>query len=155
MRYLYVSFVHAPLADIQLRDTNLFLEVGRILLPLLTLVVSFYAVTSLLYGETKLKTIFITVSYSFLPYILITLLLLAVSQFVCLTEYVFYYAAPSIHVGLDRTAGFFQHHAPKRLFIEKNHRRFCPEFNRGRIDLGRLHYDHILVRPGVYIGSRK
>lgn len=93
VRYLYVSFVHAPLADIQLRDTNLFLEVGRILLPLLTLVVSFYAITSLLYGETKLKTIFITVSYSFLPYILITLLLLAVSQFVCLTEYVFYYAA--------------------------------------------------------------
>lgn len=93
VRYLYVSFVHVPMADIQLKDTNLILEVARILLPVLTLVISLYAVTSLLYGETKLKTIFITVSYSFLPYILITLLLLGVSQFIALTEYVFYSAA--------------------------------------------------------------
>ena len=96
VRYLYVSFVHAPLADIRLADTNLFLEVARILLPLLTIVVAIYAVTTLLYGETKIKTIFITVCYSFLPYILITLLLLGVSQVLCLTEYTFYHAAQVI-----------------------------------------------------------
>lgn len=96
VRYLYVSFVHAPLADIRLSDTNLFLEVARILLPLLTIVVSVYAVTALLYGETKIKTIFITVCYSFLPYILVTLLLLGASQVLCLTEYTFYHAAQVI-----------------------------------------------------------
>lgn len=96
VRYLYVSFVHAPLADIRLADTNLFLEVARILLPLLTVVVAIYAVTALLYGETKIKTIFITVCYSFLPYIVITLLLLGVSQVLCLTEYAFYHAAQVI-----------------------------------------------------------
>lgn len=96
VRYLYVSFVHAPLADIRLSDTNLILEVARILLPVLTIVVAVYAVTALLYGETTIKTIFITVSYSFLPYILITLLLLGASQVLCLTEYAFYHAAQVI-----------------------------------------------------------
>jgi hypothetical protein len=96
VRYLYVSFVHAPLADIKLRDTNLVLEVGRILLPVLTIVVSIYAVTCIMYGETKIKTIFITVSYSFLPYLIITPLCLGVSQFIGLTESEFYFAAQAV-----------------------------------------------------------
>lgn len=96
VRYLYVSFVHFPLADVQLADTNLALEVGRILLPVLTIVVSIYAVTCILYGETKLKTIYITVSYSFLPYVVITPLLMLVSHVCSLTEGAFYYGVQAL-----------------------------------------------------------
>lgn len=92
VRYLYVAFVHAPLADIKLQDTNILLEIARIILPILTYVVSNYAVTSILYGATKIRTIFYTVTYSFIPYILLTLLSLGVSQVLCLNEAAFYYA---------------------------------------------------------------
>ena len=96
VRYIYVAFVHIPMADIQLKDTSLVLEVGRLLLPVLTIVVSIYAVTAILYGETKLKTIFITVSYSFLPYIVVTPILLGASQVIALNEGSFYFAAQTI-----------------------------------------------------------
>lgn len=96
VRYLYVAFVHAPLADIRLQDTSIFLEVGRLLLPTLTVVVGIYAVTSILGGETGLKTIFFTVSYSFIPYILITPLTMVASRFLSLTEGEFYFGASSL-----------------------------------------------------------
>lgn len=96
VRYLYVSFVHSPLADIKLSDTNLFLEIGRILLPVITVVVSIYAVTTILYGETKLKTIFITVAYSFLPYVITTPIFLIISRFIGLEAAEFYFGASAI-----------------------------------------------------------
>ncbi len=96
VRYVYVLFVHVPMADIKLQDTNAVLEVARILLPVLTVIVSIYAVTAVLYGETKLRTIFITVAYSFLPYIIIMPLLLLVSQVTALTEGQYYFGVQGI-----------------------------------------------------------
>ncbi len=96
VRYLSVVFVHAPLADIKLSDTNLLLEIARILLPILTIVVSEYAVTTVLYGETKINTIFFTVSYSFLPYVVTTPFFIIISRFIGLESSEFYYAASAI-----------------------------------------------------------
>lgn len=95
-RYLYVTFVHSPLADIKLQDTNIFLEVFRIILPILTLSFSLYAVTTILYGETKIKTIFVTVTYSFIPYVIMTPLFMVASRFISLSEGQFYYGAAAI-----------------------------------------------------------
>lgn len=95
-RYIHVVFVHAPLADIQLQDTNLILEVGRLLLPALTVVVGIYAISSILGGETNLKTIFFTVAYSFIPYILVTPLTTAISRVLSSGEAQFFYAASTL-----------------------------------------------------------
>lgn len=96
VRYIHVAFVHAPLADIRLQDTSLILEIGRLLLPTLTVVVSIYAVSSILGGETSLKSIFFTVAYSFIPYVLVTPLTTAVSRVLSLGEGQFYFGASSL-----------------------------------------------------------
>ncbi|MHB1454401.1 MAG: YIP1 family protein [Saccharofermentanales bacterium] len=80
MRYLYVLMVHAPLADIRIQDTSIVLEIARILLPIITLVCSIYAVESIMSGETSFRMIFLAVSYSFVPYLLITPLMTLVSH---------------------------------------------------------------------------
>lgn len=95
-RYIHVAFVHAPLADIRLGDTSLILEIARLLLPTLTVVVSVYALSSILGGETSLKTIYFTVCYSFIPYVLITPITTAVSRVLSLGEGQFYFGASSL-----------------------------------------------------------
>ena len=90
-RYIYVLTVHRPLADIALADTNFLLEMLRITLPLLTWIVSIYAVTSILYGETKIKMIFMSATYSFIPFIVITLLSIPLSHILSLEESGYYY----------------------------------------------------------------
>ncbi len=72
MRYLYVLTVHRPLADIRIQDTNMLLEIGRFLLPILSIVVSLYAVTRILYGETTFLMTFNVVCYSMIPFLLLT-----------------------------------------------------------------------------------
>lgn len=86
VRYFYVAFVHAPLADIKLENTNLFLEIARFLLPVLTFVVSTYAVISVLSGATDLRTIFVTTVYALVPYIVMTPFSLGISHFLALGE---------------------------------------------------------------------
>ena len=92
VRYLYVLTVHAPLADIKISDTNVIMEIGRIFLPVLTLSLSIYAVQSILYGETTLSMIFTTVTYSLIPYLILTPAMILVSQILSSQE-AGYYAA--------------------------------------------------------------
>ena len=86
LRYGYTLTVHAPLADIRIQDTNILLECGRILLPVLTLVISIYAVESILYGETKLKMIYTTVTYCMIPFLIITPVQIGLSQIMSLED---------------------------------------------------------------------
>ncbi|MBE6904433.1 MAG: DUF1282 domain-containing protein [Ruminococcaceae bacterium] len=95
MRYLYVITVHIPLADIRVEDTNVILEIGRILLPMITISVSVYAVTSILYGETTLKMVFLSISYAFVPFILLTPVSIILSRFLGLNEAVYFNALSS------------------------------------------------------------
>ena len=86
VRYFYILCVHIPLADIKIQQTNFILELARILIPLITWVISIYGITSVMYGETKLKTIFISSAYSFVPYIILIPLFTALSRILSLQE---------------------------------------------------------------------
>lgn len=90
VRYLYVLTVHPPLADIKVSDTNILLEIARILLPVLTLSLSIYAVQSILYGETKLRMIFTTVTYSLVPYLIFTPVMILISRILSAREAGYY-----------------------------------------------------------------
>ena len=95
MRYVYVLAVHVPLADIRVSETNVLLELGRILLPVLTLSVSIYAVQSILYGETSLRMIFTTLSYCMIPYLIVTPAMILLSHTLSAQEAGFYNAVNS------------------------------------------------------------
>ncbi|HOJ10108.1 MAG TPA: YIP1 family protein [Clostridiales bacterium] len=70
-RILYMFVVHYPLADIDLRDSNIILEAVKLLLPVVTWVVASFAITAITDGESKINEIFIASSFCMIPYILI------------------------------------------------------------------------------------
>lgn len=73
VRSFSIYFTHFPLASIQPRDANIFLEAVRILLPVLTWVLASYAMTTILDGETLLKETLVATIYSMMPYIVLTI----------------------------------------------------------------------------------
>lgn len=79
VRLLSVYGTHFPLSSIDPRSSNLLMELGILLLPILTWIVSAYAMTSILDGEVKFKELFMATVLSMVPYILFQLPLTAVS----------------------------------------------------------------------------
>jgi len=84
-RYTGYLFVDAPNEEI-----NMLLELAKILLPLLLWIVANWCFTSLMNGEGTMKDIFIFTSYSLVPYIILTPILLVMSHFLTIEEGAFY-----------------------------------------------------------------
>ena len=92
LRILSIAFTHEPLDAVQMKDANLPLELVALLLPQLTWVVSVFGITSFMSGETKLKEIYLTTAFCFVPYILITPIQILLSQGLTREEGGFYTA---------------------------------------------------------------
>lgn len=86
VRVMYVFITHYPLASINPQDANLVFEAVKILLPALTWVIASFAISSILDGESKIKEIFVATGYCMLPYILIHLPLMILSNVLCANE---------------------------------------------------------------------
>ena len=86
VRFAYLFTVHYPMETLRLRDASVWLEIGKILLPLLIFTASNFAVTSILGGESTLKEIFLSTAYCTMPYLLFTLPLSLLSQALSLGE---------------------------------------------------------------------
>ena len=80
VRLIYIFGVHFPLVELDPRNANLVIEVGKMLLPPITFVIASYAVTAIVGGESKLKEIFTASCYCLMPYIVLTALLTALSH---------------------------------------------------------------------------
>ena len=79
-QYVYILTVHYPLSDMRPHESNIALELVKLLLPVLTWVVASYGVTASMSGETKLKDIFNTSALCMLPVIVFKPLAAALSQ---------------------------------------------------------------------------
>ncbi|HIZ19794.1 MAG TPA: hypothetical protein H9674_02930 [Firmicutes bacterium] len=86
VRVTYIYTVHYPLVEIAPRDANLVLELGKLLLPLLTFVIAAYAVTAIVGGESKLSEIFTASCFCMVPYILVYAILAPLSHLLCRSE---------------------------------------------------------------------
>lgn len=80
VRAFSIYFTHYPLASVEPRDANLFLESAKILLPALTWVLASYAITTIIDGETLLRENLLAMVYSMLPYIIFSIPLTLVSR---------------------------------------------------------------------------
>lgn len=89
-RLFNLFVVHYPLADVDIRDSNLLLETVKLLLPVVTWVVASFAVTTILDGESKFGEIFISATYCMIPYILLTIPLSILSRILTREEVTFY-----------------------------------------------------------------
>ncbi len=86
-RLCYIFLVHYPLADMEPRNANIILEIGKMLLPPLTWSLASIAITSIWDGESKFKEIFYATAMAQVPYILMTWILIPLSHALCQTEF--------------------------------------------------------------------
>ncbi len=91
VRYLTILFTHRPLQPMDISDTDLLLQIAVLIVPPLTYCVSSYGVTCVTQGETEFKEIFITVSYCFVPYLIINSINIVLSRVLTLEEAGLYY----------------------------------------------------------------
>ena len=68
-RVFSIYVTHFPLATIQPRDANIFLESIKLLLPILTWALASYAMTTILDGESLFRETLMATTYSLMPYI--------------------------------------------------------------------------------------
>ena len=81
-----IYLTHAPLASIDPLNASILVEIARIIVPFFTWVVSYYAVTSIMDGETSIDEIFVASAYSLVPYIVVTFLTTVFSNIMATEE---------------------------------------------------------------------
>lgn len=79
VRAVSVYGVHFPVSTADIRESNVLIQTGLVLIPLLTWVVSAYAMTSIMDGEVKFKELAVATTFSTAPYILFGLPLMGLS----------------------------------------------------------------------------
>ena len=80
VRTVFIFLVHFPLAQIQPKDANIFLEMVKFYIPLLTWAVSCYAVSSIIGGEALFKEILTASAFALMPYIMMAIPLALLSR---------------------------------------------------------------------------
>lgn len=80
VRIAYIYVVHYPLASIELTDANVVFEAVKLFIIPITWIPASFMVTSISDGETKVKEIFFTTALGYVPYIVINLPLMFLSN---------------------------------------------------------------------------
>lgn len=96
MTVLQVLLTHEPLALVRADETNLFFEICKVMIPLLTFVLVSYGMSTLNDGEAKLGTVFIGTAFSMLPYLVMTPVLILLSQILSATDGAIYYGLSAL-----------------------------------------------------------
>jgi len=80
VRIMYIYIVHYPLASIELTDANVVFEAVKLFIIPISWIPASFMVTSISDGETKIKEIFFTTALGYVPYIIINLPLMFLSN---------------------------------------------------------------------------
>lgn len=86
VRIAQIFITHYPLASILPRDANFYLEIVRMLLPLISWVIACYALTTIMNGESHIGEVFVATAYSMLPYIILTIPVSVLSHVMSATD---------------------------------------------------------------------
>lgn len=93
-RIFSIYVTHFPLATIQPRDANVFLEGIKLLLPIVTWALASYAMTTILDGESLFRETLMATAYSLMPYIVFMVPITLLSR-------VLEVEAAALHTGLQ------------------------------------------------------
>ena len=86
VRVMYIYIVHYPLASIELQDANIIFEAVKLFIIPVTWIPASFMVTSISDGESKMKEIFFTTAIGYVPYIVINLPLMFLSNVLSKTQ---------------------------------------------------------------------
>ena len=70
VRLFCVNITHFPLADINPWETSLFNETVKLLVPIISFIIMYYATTTIMGGECIFREILLAVSLCFVPYLI-------------------------------------------------------------------------------------
>lgn len=98
MKIIYVYTVNYTVATKTPEDANALWELGTILVPVIAWVISSYALMTIMGGESTFKETLTITSYSLVPYIVGTPILILISQLLATSESGFHQAFQSIIV---------------------------------------------------------
>jgi hypothetical protein len=96
VRVVSILITSFHMTSLQPEDANIFLEVIRIIFPLLSWAVCSYLITSIMDGESFFGNVFLAVSYSMVPYIVFTLPIAALTLLLTRDELYIYITLNSI-----------------------------------------------------------
>lgn len=71
VRIASIFLTHFPMSNLRASETDIWMEVFRFIVPLLTWTIACYAVTTILDGETLLRETLAAAAYAMLPYIVL------------------------------------------------------------------------------------
>ena len=103
IRLFNVYVTHFSLATVDVWETTVWMEITKMLLPVVSFILMAYAVTTILGGESLFREILLAVSLSFVPYLVFSPMLACLSRILCGEERMLYMALSAgiwIWVGL-------------------------------------------------------
>ncbi len=77
---------HFPLETQAPEDLNVWLELGKVFLPLLTFIFVNYALTSIMNGKQQLMECLLGILYCMIPYIIFSPMIVLISNILCISE---------------------------------------------------------------------
>ena len=80
IRLLSLQWTHFPLQTIDPSNVNWMMETGLLLVPVLSMGICTFAITSILDGQVKMGEAITSVTYAMMPYIVLTLPMALLSQ---------------------------------------------------------------------------
>ena len=101
VRMVQIFLTHFPLNSTPAWDTNLLIEVVKLLLPLFTWVLASYALTTIRDGESKISEVLVGTAYSMIPYIILVIPVSAISHFMSANDaglYTFLFNAMNVWI---------------------------------------------------------
>ena len=93
---LKACFTHWPLSAVKPENANIFLEMGKLMVPVFTFILVSYGMFTLHNGEAKLKHVFVSTAFSMLPYVMLTPPLILISHLLSRTDGGLYYALTAV-----------------------------------------------------------
>lgn len=98
IRLFSLEFTHFPLSSITARS-NLFLEVAKLFIPLISWGICSYLMTTILDGETLFRESMLAVSYALVPYILFMIPLTLLSRIMDVSQLGLYTTIETVILG--------------------------------------------------------
>ena len=90
VRLFNVYVTHFSLATVDVWETTVWMEITKLLLPVVSFILMEYAVTTILGGESLFREILLAVSLAFVPYLVFSPLLACLSRILCGEERALY-----------------------------------------------------------------
>lgn len=96
VRCFSIYVTHFPLTTVESRDANVFLEIVKLILPIVTWTLASYSMTTLLDGESQFRETLLATAYCMIPYIIVMIPLTLLTRILEVGQESLYYSIETI-----------------------------------------------------------